>query len=665
MAQQQSGGIMDALTNTQGNSADASLGGMAQAIDTKVEAYRNNPQVLEKRLAQNPQLLDLLALQKVKSAKESAAQELLLGEQQNPATILAQREQEVLAMDKNEMAKQSSGILGQRQQQQTKNMQRTASGGNPMMAASGGLLPLPRPNMQGMAQGGIIGYDGGGPVGHDHPHSAAPSSGAELPAEAVAEEVPSGFEKVAGSVVDWATENPLDAVAAGMMFVPIVGWTGSLALKAASLGMKAYSAAKKVNYAQKLKKGVEVAKKTPEALQKLVTRPKPNKVKTTEDGLEFSALPKPVGREISTGRIGGLGLGLGAVSTGIGALSGEDAPVPAVAPAVVVAEEEEGEEELTVTPDDTDYSDGTQEIADRTAPDRTGIAGNLFEQSMPEGQLQSFKDRANVSISDEQKDARAESDTYTRRVENRDELKKGIATQKAFQDRQLDPKKLQKDRLMANLIGGGQRGLLGAAMAGQQADAQVATFEGNQIKEVNRLTNEKIAKDIDVSKIGEANARQVYASLTADKSAAANALKDVTKQNLLEKNREGQIAFETWKEGNDRDQKVLDAEFSQRKADILENTNKATILGDLLTLQEKMNTSYQESIAMLPAYTAGPALQQKAIDAMAQGKDVDFSEDEKNMFIRYQGFLSRMQDGNKTYGELEKEIKKLAGYNDI
>ena len=44
---QQSGGIMDAMSNTQGNSADASLGGMAQAVDTKVEAYRNNPQALE------------------------------------------------------------------------------------------------------------------------------------------------------------------------------------------------------------------------------------------------------------------------------------------------------------------------------------------------------------------------------------------------------------------------------------------------------------------------------------------------------------------------------------------------------------------------------------------------------------------------------------------
>ena len=670
---QQAGGIMDAMSNTQGNSADASLGGMAQAVDTKVEAYRNNPQALEKRLAGNQQLLDLLALQKVKSEKEAAANQLKLGEQQNPNTIIEQREQEVLDMTKNDMVAQTAGILGQRQKQQQKNMQRTATGGNaPMMAARGGLLPLPRPNMQNMAQGGIIGYDGGGPVGHTHPHSAAaapaaPAAPAELPPEAVAEEVPSGFEKIAGSVVDWAMENPLDAVATGMMFVPIVGWTGSALVRAASLGMKAYNASKKVDYAKKLKQGVEVAKKT-------VTRPKPPantsgagpvvpKGNTSGAG---PVVPKGTGRELSPNRIGAVGLGLGAVSKGIDALSGEEVDPevgPEVGPEVVT--EDPAKEELTVTPDDTAYSDGTKEIADRTAPDRTGIASNLFEQSMPEGLLKSYQDRMGADVSEAQKKARAESDVYTRREENRGELESGIAAQRAFQQRQLDPKKLQNDRLMANLIGGGQRGLLGAAMGGQQADAQVATFEGNQIKEVNRLTNEKIARDIDTSKIGEANARQVYASLTADKSAAANALKDVTKQNLLERSREGKIAFDTWKEGNDRDQKVLDSKFNEQKADILENSNKAEIIGKLLALQEKMNTSYRESIAMDPAYRAGPALQQRAIDANAQGKDIDFSEDEKNMFIRYQSFMSNIQDGSKTYSELEEEIKKLAGYNDI
>jgi hypothetical protein len=438
-------------------------------------------------------------------------------------------------------------------------------------------------------------------------------------------------------------------------------------VRAASLGMKAYNASKKVDYAKKLKQGVEVAKKT-------VTKPKPPantsgagpvvpKGNTSGAG---PVVPKGTGRELSPNRIGLAGLGLGAVSKGIDALSGEEVEAqagPEVGPEVVT--ENPAKEELTVTPDDTAYSDGTKEIADRTAPDRTGIASNLFEQSMSEGLLKSYQDRMGADVSEAQKKARAESDVYTRREENRGELESGIAAQRAFQQRQLDPKKLQNDRLMANLIGGGQRGLLGAAMGGQQADAQVATFEGNQIKEVNRLTNEKIARDIDTSKIGEANARQVYASLTADKSAAANALKDVTKQNLLERSREGKIAFDTWKEGNDRDQKVLDSKFNEQKADILENSNKAEIIGKLLALQEKMNTSYRESIAMDPAYRAGPALQQRAIDANAQGKDIDFSEDEKNMFIRYQSFMSNIQDGSKTYSELEEEIKKLAGYNDI
>ena len=680
---QQAGGIMDAMSNTQGNSADASLGGMAQAVDTKVEAYRNNPQALEKRLAGNQQLLDLLALQKVKSEKEAAANQLKLGEQQNPNTIIEQREQEVLDMTKNDMVAQTAGILGQRQKQQQKNMQRTATGGNaPMMAARGGLLPLPRPNMQNMAQGGIIGYDGGGPVGHTHPHSAA-TSAEDVPEEAVVQEedAPEDFKPLkalgegASALGNLIKNNPVEALSVGLMFVPGIGW-----------GMAGYRAAKAINYAVKAKKAYDTSKKgiaaTGQVLKKAVTKPKSDKLLTDQAKREttgpvgeaarslgidkVTGIGPKVGRELSPNRIGAVGVGIGAANAGIGALNGEEVEAqanPEVGPEVVT--EDLAKEELTVTPDDTAYSDGTKEIADRTAPDRTGIASNLFEQSMPEGLLKSYQDRMGADVSEAQKKARAESDVYTRREENRGELESGIAAQRAFQQRQLDPKKLQNDRLMANLIGGGQRGLLGAAMGGQQADAQVATFEGNQIKEVNRLTNEKIARDIDASKIGEANARQVYASLTADKSAAANALKDVTKQNLLEKSREGQIAFETWKEKNDRDQKVLDSKFNEQKADILENSNKAGIIGDLLALQEKMNTSYRESIAMDPAYRAGPALEQRALDANAQGKDVDFSEDEKNMFIRYQSFMSNIQDGSKAYGELEAEIKKLAGYNDI
>ena len=142
-------------------------GGLNQLMNQKVDAYSSNPQALEKRYQQNQQLIDLLALQKIKTDKTTAANNIALQMQQNPSTIAQQREQEVLAMTKNEMAQQTAGILGQRQKQQQKNMQRTAKGqnvapqGGAMMAARGGLMPLPRPTMQKMASGGILGYKAG------------------------------------------------------------------------------------------------------------------------------------------------------------------------------------------------------------------------------------------------------------------------------------------------------------------------------------------------------------------------------------------------------------------------------------------------------------------------------------------------------------------------
>jgi len=145
-------------------------GGLNQLMNQKVDAYSSNPQALEKRYQQNQQLIDLLALQKIKTDKTAAANNIALQMQQNPSTIAQQREQEVLAMTKNEMAQQTAGILGQRQKQQQKNMQRTARGQNvapqdgAMMAARGGLMPLPRPNMQKMASGGILGYQTGAEV---------------------------------------------------------------------------------------------------------------------------------------------------------------------------------------------------------------------------------------------------------------------------------------------------------------------------------------------------------------------------------------------------------------------------------------------------------------------------------------------------------------------
>ena len=150
-------------------------GGLDQQINEKVDAYRNIPQALQQRYAQNQQLIDLLALQKLKSEKDAAARDIQMKMQQQPQTIKQQREAELLQQTKDEMVKQTAGVMQQKQAQQQKNMQRMAQGQTPrpqqrmpmgrpqqpqmpMARQAGGLGGLPMPKM---AAGGIVAFQEG------------------------------------------------------------------------------------------------------------------------------------------------------------------------------------------------------------------------------------------------------------------------------------------------------------------------------------------------------------------------------------------------------------------------------------------------------------------------------------------------------------------------
>ena len=69
--------------------------------------------------------------------------------------------------------------------------------------------------------------------------------------------------EIGSNMANWATENPLDAVAAGLMFVPMVGWGTSAALKGLQLASKA-------NTLRKTKKAMD-------SVSKLTNTPKTNK----------------------------------------------------------------------------------------------------------------------------------------------------------------------------------------------------------------------------------------------------------------------------------------------------------------------------------------------------------------------------------------------------
>ncbi len=142
-------------------------GGIDKLIEQKADAYRGNPQALQKRYSQNQELMDLLAMQKLKSEKETAARDMALKAEQTPSTIAEQYEQQLVSMNKNEMANQVAGVLGQKQKraQQRQQAMGIAPQQRPQQRPQGapqGIANQPRPNMQGMAQGGIVGYQEGG-----------------------------------------------------------------------------------------------------------------------------------------------------------------------------------------------------------------------------------------------------------------------------------------------------------------------------------------------------------------------------------------------------------------------------------------------------------------------------------------------------------------------
>ena len=142
-------------------------GGIDSLVDKKADAYRSNPEVLKKRYSQNQELMDLLAMQKLKSEKETASRDMALKAEQTPGTIAEQYEQQLVSMNKNEMAGQVAGVLKEKQKrtQQKQQAMGIAPQQRPQQRPQGapqGIADQPRPNMQGMASGGIVGYQEGG-----------------------------------------------------------------------------------------------------------------------------------------------------------------------------------------------------------------------------------------------------------------------------------------------------------------------------------------------------------------------------------------------------------------------------------------------------------------------------------------------------------------------
>lgn len=109
-----------------------------------------------------PQLLDLLAMQKVEADKKAAAQQLALSAGQTPPTVAQSLEQKAMQGARQEIA-QKMGLQGLIQQQaQAAPQMPAAPQGAPQAMASGGLARLPSNLPRQYAGGGIVAFGDGG-----------------------------------------------------------------------------------------------------------------------------------------------------------------------------------------------------------------------------------------------------------------------------------------------------------------------------------------------------------------------------------------------------------------------------------------------------------------------------------------------------------------------
>ena len=152
--------------------------GIDNIVQQKADAYRSNPNALMQSYEQKKELIDLLALQKIKSEQEAYARDMQAQMQEVPGTIAQQLEQEVVGTERERITQQVMPGMQQQAQMQQAQMQ-------PNQMQQGGLPTQPAPNMARMMQGGIVGYAPGGMV----PQAQTPTTGAQQVAPVTPEQV--------------------------------------------------------------------------------------------------------------------------------------------------------------------------------------------------------------------------------------------------------------------------------------------------------------------------------------------------------------------------------------------------------------------------------------------------------------------------------------------
>lgn len=144
-------------------------------VDSRVSAYKGNPQALMQRYSMSQDLLDAIALSKIKTMKKAAQNEAIaeMAKHQGDDTVYGALEKELLEGTKEEVnptkntAQQATGAAQQQQRQQQAKLKQVLQGEQPDPRMSGIALASGAQGGNYMAKGGIVAFSEGGPTAED------------------------------------------------------------------------------------------------------------------------------------------------------------------------------------------------------------------------------------------------------------------------------------------------------------------------------------------------------------------------------------------------------------------------------------------------------------------------------------------------------------------
>ena len=619
--------------------ATVGIGTLQNQIDARKIIYGGNPDALAARQGVTRAIVDAAALQDVVSSAEAGARQIDSAQELADKNIIEQNLDQAVALVSREKAAAMDKVMTEREKDRRKNLREV---GTPticsgpqseiLVASAGGLMPIPRPALQKMSQGGILGF----------------RTGTTVPA---ATETTDEEQGALDNLINFVTENFNELGLAGVIAYDQLK-NRRIDQKVVNLFKNAKvpgRAGKAFNFAKGLADKVFRRERRTEPVAGVPSGPKAKEI--TVPG------PRVKERELDPTAIAiGTTAGISAVDT---LLDDDATPITEEQKVATEAKDESkgqgiGQVGTGQEPSATDTAIAgilSQPTPTREGIDKTKVSGAL-ERTGVLGNLQDASKRDPQAAMDSQLE-----DYY------KDVDRTGIASRlgdrlqkiEDFDAERFSPEARRRARGQAFIEGaiqGGtaRTGVLAAERFGRdtQAAERAALFE--------YLEKDKQAIDMDrqIVKDGRTVAAQIYGDVLKERSDANKALSDVAIGDIEAADREFKMSLEV---DNNQRARALEALAIQSKRE-LDTVRNKILQGQLdletVTVIEDIRATQQALFATDSRFTNG-----RDVAAERDAGETEFTKEEQANLIYYEN-AKKYLDGLSGVAELHKLLGTVA-----